>query len=141
MKVYTHTNLSDMVEAVGKLPSLRSDSVLPAVEKPRAKTSRKEARRAKWKEKLQRYSSISVAEHGNSRQLPSEGVDAQTTGGDGSRDRKSLPDRDLAEDDGACHSKSKVHPERFELPTLGSEDRCSIQLSYGCIKSLFSRSF
>ncbi len=24
-----------------------------------------------------------------------------------------------------------VRPERFELPTLGSEDRCSIQLSYG----------
>jgi len=28
---------------------------------------------------------------------------------------------DRAEDDRACHSKSKVHPERFELPTLGSE--------------------
>ena len=26
-----------------------------------------------------------------------------------------------------------VHPEGFEPPTLGSEDRCSIQLSYGCI--------
>ena len=24
-----------------------------------------------------------------------------------------------------------ARPERFELPTLGSEDRCSIQLSYG----------
>jgi len=28
--------------------------------------------------------------------------------------------------------KRKVHPEGFEPPTLGSEDRCSIQLSYGC---------
>ena len=29
--------------------------------------------------------------------------------------------------------KNKVHPEGFEPPTLGSEDRCSIQLSYGCV--------
>ena len=27
--------------------------------------------------------------------------------------------------------ESKVRPERLELPTLGSEDQCSIQLSYG----------
>ena len=27
-----------------------------------------------------------------------------------------------------------VHPEGLEPPTLGSEDRCSIQLSYGCLK-------
>ena len=25
----------------------------------------------------------------------------------------------------------KMRPERLELPTLGSEDRCSVQLSYG----------
>jgi hypothetical protein len=124
MNVYTHTNHSDMVEAVGKLPGLRSDSVLPAVEKPRVKTSRKEARKAKWKEKLQRYSSISVAEDGNSRQLPSEGVDARTAGNDEGRERKSLPDRDLAEDDGACHSKSSTPGEvrtpnpRFRRPML-----------------------
>lgn len=28
--------------------------------------------------------------------------------------------------------KWKVHPERLELPTACSEDKCSIQLSYGC---------
>ena len=26
----------------------------------------------------------------------------------------------------------KAHPEGFEPPTLGSEDRCSDPLSYGC---------
>ena len=29
---------------------------------------------------------------------------------------------------------SKVRPEGLEPPTLGSEDRCSIQLSYGDIR-------
>jgi hypothetical protein len=28
--------------------------------------------------------------------------------------------------------KLKVHPERLELPTFCSEDRRSVQLSYGC---------
>lgn len=28
-----------------------------------------------------------------------------------------------------------VHPEGFEPPTPGSEDQCSIQLSYGCTSS------
>ena len=31
-----------------------------------------------------------------------------------------------------------MRPERLELPTLGSEDRCSIQLSYGRSASIFS---
>jgi hypothetical protein len=33
-----------------------------------------------------------------------------------------------------------ARPERFELPTLGSEDRCSIQLSYGRCAALLARS-
>ena len=35
-------------------------------------------------------------------------------------------------------SEQKVHPEGFEPPTLGSEDRCSIQLSYGCRRGHFA---
>ncbi len=27
----------------------------------------------------------------------------------------------------------KIHPEGFEPPTLGSEDRCAIQLRHGCV--------
>jgi len=64
--------------------------------------------------------------------------DAQEEGADGLSN--SLTDRVL---DTACHQmtspgtmagrvKSEVHPEGFEPPTPGSEDRCSIQLSYGC---------
>ena len=33
-------------------------------------------------------------------------------------------------------TRNLAHPERFELPTLGSEDRCSIQLSYGCVREV-----
>jgi hypothetical protein len=33
---------------------------------------------------------------------------------------------------GERFGKIQVHPEGFEPPTLGSEDQCSIQLSYGC---------
>jgi hypothetical protein len=32
-----------------------------------------------------------------------------------------------------------VRPERLELPTLGSEDQCSIQLSYGRIVELLAK--
>ena len=34
------------------------------------------------------------------------------------------------------NKKRMVRPEGFEPPTLGSEDQCSIQLSYGRIKYL-----
>src|SRR5579883_3513216 len=34
-----------------------------------------------------------------------------------------------------CKASARLaRPERFELPTLGSEDRCSIRLSYGRIR-------
>ena len=34
---------------------------------------------------------------------------------------------------GVRNEKEKVHPTGFEPVTLGSEDRCSVQLSYGCV--------
>src|SRR5271170_8108844 len=30
-----------------------------------------------------------------------------------------------------------MHPEGFEPPTLGSEDRCSVQLSYECLPKVY----
>ena len=47
--------------------------------------------------------------------------------------QKPLPEQGL---DTECHELTvivEVHPEGLEPPTLGSEDRCSIQLSYGCV--------
>ena len=49
---------------------------------------------------------------------------------------KSQERRDLALHDGACHALEGVHPRGFEPLTFGSVDRCSIQLSYGCIVPL-----
>jgi hypothetical protein len=40
----------------------------------------------------------------------------------------------------SCKTVRLVRPERFELPTLGSEDRCSIQLSYGRTGCVFRNS-
>jgi hypothetical protein len=35
--------------------------------------------------------------------------------------------------------KTKARPERFELPTLWFEARCSIQLSYGRVATILPR--
>ena len=36
------------------------------------------------------------------------------------------------------NKSQKAHPGGFEPPTLGSEDRCSIQLSHGCVRENYS---
>lgn len=55
--------------------------------------------------------------------------------GQGDRSRESA----MGTCEAASPGEEKMHPEGFEPPTPGSEDRCSIRLSYGCDRSPRSR--
>lgn len=44
---------------------------------------------------------------------------------------KSLDSMDLASHDTLCHDGKQIRPRGFEPLTLGSEDRCAIQLRHG----------
>ena len=53
-------------------------------------------------------------------------------------DPPSVP-RNIPDDSRINSGRITVHPEGVEPPTYGSEDRCSIQLSYGCKKLAYDQ--
>ncbi|TWU37505.1 site-specific tyrosine recombinase XerC [Novipirellula aureliae] len=114
MNVYTHTDLAEKVDAVGKLPSFTAAPMIIIAEE-KAPPVESEA-----KDTVQRHSSNSVSQDGKAGQSMAEDENEAAEDGQSGGCRKALKSQDLAEHDSTCHDKEEVHPRGFEPLTFGS---------------------
>lgn len=137
MNIYTHTDLDEKVAAVAKLPSFRATTpaivpeATPAIDAEAEFDSARPMTIDSCEETQQRHSSTLVAEDGIDGQFVSEADKMAVGSATNEKSHKSLDSMDLASHDGACHDLQQIRPTGFEPVTLGSEDRCAIQLRHG----------
>ena len=137
MNIYTHTDLDEKVAAVAKLPSFRATTpaiapeATPAIDAEAEFDSGRPMTIDSCEETQQRHSSTLVAEDGIDGQFVPEDDKMAVGSATNEKSHKSLDSMDLASHDGTCHDLQQIRPTGFEPVTLGSEDRCAIQLRHG----------
>ncbi len=113
---YTHLGLDVEAGAIGSLPAVPSVNPPESVDRSRAPL-------------------VAVTPVAERLTPSSDGTDAVVGVTDGPK-HKPLPEQGFGE---ICQPEiptDSIHPKGFEPLTVGSEDRCSIQLSYGCMAAI-----
>jgi len=128
MNVYSHTDLAEQKEAVGRLPQLE---IKPRQETPHeVENDNQPLEGAPQRLNQLRHSNAQQAEEGNLGLLLTVSGKIEESNSPGLESCNTREITDFAAHGSDFQEKIKVGSEGFEPPTLGSEDRCSIQLSY-----------